>query len=56
MDCAKCKGLMVIERFSDYFLICYAWKCLNCGAVVDSTIKENQRKQPPASAPEPVSR
>jgi hypothetical protein len=54
MDCPKCKGLMVTERFSDYFLICDAWKCLNCGAVVDPTIAENQRRQPPASVSESV--
>jgi hypothetical protein len=55
MDCPKCNGLMVTERFSDYFLSCVAWKCLNCGAVVDPTIMENQRRQPPASIPESVS-
>jgi hypothetical protein len=55
MHCSKCKGLMVQERLSDYFLVWYAWKCLNCGAMVDPTIKENQRKQPPANAPEPIS-
>jgi hypothetical protein len=54
MDCPKCKGLMVKERFSDYILICDAWKCLNCGAVVDPTITANQRKQPPASVSESV--
>jgi uncharacterized Zn finger protein len=54
MDCPKCKGLMVKERFSDYTLTCDAWKCLNCGAVVDPTITANQRKQPPASVSESV--
>jgi hypothetical protein len=54
MDCPKCKGLMVKERFSDYVLVCDAWKCLNCGAVVDPTITANQRKQPPASVSESV--
>ncbi len=46
MQCRKCKGLMVRERFSDYFLIVYAWKCINCGAIVDSTITLNQKKRP----------
>jgi hypothetical protein len=45
---------MVIERFSDYALICDAWKCLNCGAVVDPIITANQRKQPSASVSESV--
>jgi hypothetical protein len=43
MDCPKCKGLMMLERFSDFFLIFYAWKCLNCGAVIDRTIAHNRR-------------
>jgi len=43
---------MVRERFSDYFRIVYAWKCINCGAIVDSTITHNQKKRPaPADAP-----
>ena len=44
MDCPKCKGLMMLERFSDFFLVFYAWKCLNCGAIIDRTIAENRRK------------
>jgi len=46
MQCEKCKGLMVRERFSDYFLVVHAWKCINCGAIVDSTITHNQKKRP----------
>ena len=38
MECPKCKGLMMLERFSDFFLAFYAWKCINCGAVIDRTI------------------
>ena len=44
MDCPKCKGLMMLERFSDFFLVFYAWKCFNCGAIIDRTIAENRRK------------
>jgi len=58
MQCAKCKGLMVRERFSDYLRIVYAWKCLNCGAIIDPIITQNQRKRPPTPIPstESVSR
>jgi hypothetical protein len=35
---------MTLERFSDFFLIFYAWKCINCGAIVDQTITENQQR------------
>jgi hypothetical protein len=34
---------MVLERFSDFFLIFYAWKCLNCGAIIDRTISTNRQ-------------
>jgi ribosomal protein L37AE/L43A len=44
MECPKCKGLMMLERFSDFFLIFYAWKCINCGAIIDRTISQNRRK------------
>jgi len=44
MECPKCKGLMMLERFSDFFLIFYAWKCVNCGAIIDRTISNNRRK------------
>lgn len=43
MGCPKCKGLMMLERFSDFFLVFYAWKCINCGAVIDRTIANNRR-------------
>jgi len=55
MQCRKCKGLMVRERFSDYFLIVYAWKCINCGAIVDPTITHNQKKRPAENTRETVS-
>jgi hypothetical protein len=35
---------MMLERFSDFFLIFYAWKCINCGAIIDRTISNNRRK------------
>ncbi|MFO0729532.1 MAG: hypothetical protein U0231_13695 [Nitrospiraceae bacterium] len=44
MECPKCKGLMMLERFSDFFLIFYAWKCINCGAIIDRTISSNRRR------------
>jgi hypothetical protein len=31
MDCPECKGMTMLERFSDFFLVFYAWKCINCG-------------------------
>ena len=34
---------MMLERFSDFFLVFYAWKCINCGAIIDRTISNNRR-------------
>jgi len=50
MECPKCKGLMMLERFSDFFLAFYAWKCINCGAVIDRTISNNRRNSLAAKA------
>ncbi|WP_447972420.1 hypothetical protein [Nitrospira sp. Kam-Ns4a] len=44
MTCPKCQGLMLLQRFSDFFYIFHAWKCLNCGAIIDRTITGNRRK------------
>jgi hypothetical protein len=44
MECPKCRGLMQLERMSDFFLVFYAWKCINCGALIDKTIANNRRK------------
>jgi hypothetical protein len=35
---------MMMERFADFFLVFYAWKCVNCGSVVDETISANQQR------------
>jgi len=54
MGCPKCKGLMMLERFSDFFLIFYAWKCINCGAIIDRTISNNRRKSLAVQEPQAV--
>jgi hypothetical protein len=56
MECLKCKGLMMLERFSDFFLVFYAWKCLNCGAIIDRTISDNRRKSLSAQGSQAVGR
>jgi hypothetical protein len=45
---------MMLERFSDFFLIFYAWKCLNCGSIIDRTISMNRRKSLLAPTMQPV--
>lgn len=54
MDCPKCKGLMMLDRFSDFFLVFYAWKCINCGAIIDRTISINRRNSLAAKATKEV--
>lgn len=55
MKCPRCKGLMMFERFSDFFLIFYAWKCINCGSIIDRTISHNRRSSLSGSGVNPVS-
>jgi len=54
MCCPKCQGLMQLERFSDFFLVFYAWKCINCGAVIDRTIANNRRNSLAGKHPKPT--
>lgn len=54
MGCPKCKGLMMLERFSDFFLVFYAWKCVNCGAIIDRTISNNRKNSLAAKATKEV--
>lgn len=54
MGCPKCKGLMMLERFSDFFLVFYAWKCVNCGAIIDRTISNNRKNSLAAKAAKEV--
>lgn len=59
MRCARCDGLMVREKFEDLGGLGsgdheYAgWRCINCGAIVDSAIAAHRRltAQPAASNP-----
>jgi hypothetical protein len=44
----------MLERFSDFFFAFYAWKCINCGALIDRTISNNRRKSLAARAPQAV--
>jgi hypothetical protein len=46
--------MMLLERFSDFFVVFYAWKCLNCGAMIDRTISSNRRKSLAGRETQPV--
>ena len=49
MTCLHCDGLMVHEKFEDLDGLWSSdheftgWRCLNCGAIVDSVIAANKR-------------
>ncbi len=43
MNCLRCKGLMILDRFNDerddtHQFEFTAWHCLNCGDVLDPVI------------------
>ncbi len=42
MKCPRCNGAMVYERFQDMLDLFYAWRCLNCGEIVDPVVVRNR--------------
>ena len=44
MPWPKCNGFMVSERCTDFSLVFYAWRCINCGTILDTTILQNKRR------------
>ena len=49
MTCARCQGFMVTDSFIDLqetgHLWMKAWRCMNCGYVVDSVAAQNRMLQ-----------
>ena len=49
MTCARCQGLMVTDSFIDLHetghLWMKAWRCMNCGYVVDAVAAQNRLLQ-----------
>jgi hypothetical protein len=35
---------MILMKFYDFFESCHAWKCVNCGAIIDRTIARHRRR------------
>jgi hypothetical protein len=54
MECVRCHGLMVVDRFVDPEASGHAeftgWRCLLCGNILDPVIVAN-RDCPPVSRP-----
>lgn len=56
MDCSRCRGLMVVDACLDMdddsgHLWFGAWRCVNCGQVVDLGVLRNRLKQKAGSSP-----
>ena len=43
--CPRCSGAMVYERFQDMVDLFYAWRCLNCGEIVDPVVARNRGQE-----------
>jgi predicted RNA-binding Zn-ribbon protein involved in translation (DUF1610 family) len=49
LKCPRCNGAMVNERCQDMLTVFYAWRCLNCGEIVDDVVNRNRGvAEPPA--------
>lgn len=47
MDCSRCRGLMVVDHFSDPLdetgeIVFRGWRCVLCGEIVDPLIVRNR--------------
>ena len=40
--CPRCNGAMVYERFQDMLDLFFAWRCVNCGEIVDPVVARNR--------------
>ncbi len=43
--CPRCNGAMVYERFQDMLAVFFAWRCLNCGEIVDPVVVRNRGEE-----------
>lgn len=43
LECSRCQGQMVPFTLADFFLVFSAWKCIQCGEIVDRVIMANRR-------------
>ncbi len=42
IKCPRCNGAMVYERFQHMLQLFHAWRCLNCGEIVDPVVARNR--------------
>ena len=58
MQCARCRGLMVVDRFTDLLdetgqITFGGWRCLSCGEIVDPVIVSNRVRKVPLPTTKP---
>jgi hypothetical protein len=51
MECPKCQGLMITESLADGISNIKEWRCVNCGAILDAVIAQNQLRTSPRRRP-----
>lgn len=44
MRCPKCKGRMYLELYFDFVRSFEAWRCSQCGELLDATIISNRAR------------
>lgn len=44
MECRKCHGLMIEEWMADELDEAFAWRCVNCGSMMDQMIQRHHEK------------
>jgi hypothetical protein len=57
MECPRCQGRMVRERFEDILDTCLSfigWRCLICGDIMDEVVAMNRQSSTAARAKQPV--
>jgi hypothetical protein len=57
MECPRCQGRMVRERFEDMLDTCLSfigWRCLICGDIMDEVVAMNRQSSLHARAKQPV--
>jgi uncharacterized Zn finger protein len=45
MQCPRCKGRMYSQRYIHFVKSFDAWKCVNCGEVIDQVILTNRTRR-----------
>lgn len=56
MICLRCQGFCVGQTYYEARQCFTAWRCVNCGNVMEATLLENRRNPPAVKLGVPVGR